>query len=282
MNSATLSQHDWLQHPDVMSKTYGKAVPGWLSPLATTDFGTLLPAYDATAVEDTTQGFDRFFQSSPGLSSMSISTHSRTFTQLNQRSVQAEEHLPPWYRWLGWSWDPSPSLFASISPLPPTPVTAIKALHRPTPGLTPGRTRPASDPKVFRQLVDCVQMSARKRFIEASAKRPSPAGVPRWEPPTPSPMPRPGGSLRGLKVTAGRPSRMREVVDDNNRSTMPSYSPRPLKADPTKTPIQGSGLDILVERYRGLNVQLEVSLPPESADHQNLEDRLSTLKAGLS
>lgn len=258
MRHAGLSQHPWLRHSDV-ERTKGKTAPEWLPPLAVTDLGSLAPTYDATVADDsTTHGFDKFFQSSPGLSSMSISTHTRTHTEYNQRSVQVDESLPVWYRWLGWSWDPSPSFFASASPLPPTPITAIKVSHRPTPGLTPGRTRPVSDPKVFRQLVDCVQMSARKRFIEASAKRPAPAAAPRWEPPTPSPMPRPSGSLRGLQAVAPRPSQMREVVQVN-RSTVPSYPAQRLETDPIKAPIQGAGLHVLAERYRGLNAQLEVS-----------------------
>jgi hypothetical protein len=239
-----------------------------------------------------TQGFDQFFQSSPGLSSMSISTRTHTYTQ--QSPIAEVDQVPLWYRWLGWSWDPPPSAFARTRSAPTSASSLLPKLtsHRGTP--TPSRTRPVSDPKIFRQLVDCVQMSARKKFVEASAKKLG-ASRGRCEPPTPSPMPR-LGSLRDAKM--GTVSR--EAATRFSEVTRPSTAAPPLAPVPTGPssmvhgPVQGQNqtqghglgaMEALMEKHRGLNRQLDVSARASSAENadcvtQDLEHRLQTLKAG--
>ncbi|EJT47327.1 cAMP-dependent protein kinase [Trichosporon asahii var. asahii CBS 2479] len=201
------------------------------------DLGTLAESFMHDFDDDFSDvTFDHFFNSSPGITSFSMSM-----------SVAA----PPavWERWVGWSWDPPADFFGEGPPVLMSPTTQLPirqhsappaslftplkgGLHA-TPGTAPRtaprscpRTRPVSERQAYAQLVQCVQASARKKIASSTIKvipssvetASSQASVP-WgkeQPPTPTPMSR--------DTTTGRRSRTPSLMSHSSLTSRSRHS----------------------------------------------------------
>lgn len=152
------------------------------------DLSTLAESFDqetTTSKHKDEFTFDQFFHSSPGLTTISTSSHSVQSTPPPRGTSE------PWHRWVGWSWDPPAYFFEGEPPsFPPPPQVSSKPSPfdpkapyttpiRPTQGInlssqrnnsvprtaprSINRTRPVSERQAFKELIRCVQMSARKK-----------------------------------------------------------------------------------------------------------------------
>ncbi|BEI79511.1 hypothetical protein CcaverHIS002_0100400 [Cutaneotrichosporon cavernicola] len=214
--------------------------------LAPIDLGTLAESFVHEYDEITERTFDHFFNSSPGLTTMS-----------NSMSMSMVVPESTWSRWVGWSWAPHAEYFGpekpfiTISPAsrvsgprqssaPPathmftpirsglydTPPTAPRSAPRSLP-----RTRDVAERQAFAQLLRCVEASAKKklastRHIPGSASTVSSITSPtlwrKQQPPTPTPMSRETTTLNATFTSKAGVPVPRQLSRTSSRTDLPS------------------------------------------------------------
>ncbi|KAK6908700.1 hypothetical protein I203_102703 [Kwoniella mangroviensis CBS 8507] len=174
------------------------------------DLSSLPPTNDAS-LRSSDFTFSHFFDQSSSYDSSVASAMSTISSQ--------EPDIGALSRWIGWTWEPPPSLvkpppptdiLSKVTSNPPRPVAdfvtpkrssvsqmyphgRLSTVRRPVPG-SHARARPISERQAFSELVDCVQKSAQKQLSARSAtawSRKSLLSKSRSPiPPTPTPLSR--------------------------------------------------------------------------------------------
>ncbi|WVQ66281.1 uncharacterized protein L199_004460 [Kwoniella botswanensis] len=174
------------------------------------DLSSLPPTNDAS-LRSSDFTFSHFFDQSSSYDSSAVSAMSTISSQ--------EPDLGALSRWIGWTWEPPPSL---VKPPPPTDIPSKVKSHPPRPiadfvtpkrsGVSPmypherlstvrrpvpgshARARPISERQAFSELVDCVQNSAQKqlsaRSTNAWSRKSHLSRLTSSIPPTPTPLSR--------------------------------------------------------------------------------------------
>ncbi|KAK4688667.1 hypothetical protein P7C73_g1440, partial [Tremellales sp. Uapishka_1] len=294
--------------------------PSWLSSPDAIDLATLAVSFHQPSsfkTEDSTNDitFDHFFEkSSPGLTSKTIPAALETDPQ-----GQPVCNHPPWERWVGWSWDPPPDFFGHETPSPLAPQPPLAALpHRArsvplprdlmtplrpshlastTPGIfrsgsiprtaprTVARTRPVSERQGFRELLVCVQQSARKKAAkngDSISSLGSNGEVAllngRWGdvkevPPTPTPRSRDVTTNTSQTASLTSVASKRKIVPKSSKviqSRIPGSRPRLHGEDSPPVRLEGRSLEALETWHQSLENGLD-----------GLEHRLAKLVADL-